>query len=63
MKFEVLAPDYDGTIARDGVLDSDVKAAIMEARAHWIAPGWPIVQDCLSSLRSLRFFLGRYHKK
>jgi hydroxymethylpyrimidine pyrophosphatase-like HAD family hydrolase len=32
MKFGVLAFDYDGTIARDGVLSSDVKAAITEAR-------------------------------
>ena len=36
MKFGVLALDYDGTIARDGVLDPDVKAAIMEARARGI---------------------------
>jgi len=36
MKFEVLALDYDGTIARDGVLDPDVKAAIGEARARGI---------------------------
>ncbi len=36
MKFGVLALDYDGTIARDGALDSDVKAAIMEARARGI---------------------------
>jgi hypothetical protein len=36
MKFGVLALDYDGTIARDGVLNSDVKAAIMEARARGI---------------------------
>ncbi|MGB9205882.1 MAG: hypothetical protein WCB94_18145, partial [Terriglobales bacterium] len=28
--------DYDGTIARDGVLDPDVKAAIVEARAREI---------------------------
>lgn len=27
MKFEMLAVDYDGTIARDGVLDPDVKAS------------------------------------
>ena len=33
MKFGVLALDYDGTIARDGALDSGVKAAIIEARA------------------------------
>ncbi|HXY10267.1 MAG TPA: HAD hydrolase family protein [Terriglobales bacterium] len=36
MKFGVLALDYDGTIARDGVLSPDVKAAIAEARAHGI---------------------------
>ncbi|HXJ87804.1 MAG TPA: HAD hydrolase family protein [Candidatus Binatia bacterium] len=36
MKFGVLALDYDGTIARDGALDPDVKAAIIEARAHGI---------------------------
>ena len=36
MKFGVLALDYDGTIARDGVLSADVKAAIMEARARGI---------------------------
>jgi hydroxymethylpyrimidine pyrophosphatase-like HAD family hydrolase len=29
MKFEVLAIDYDGTIARDGELDPDVRTAIM----------------------------------
>ncbi len=28
MKFGVWALDYDGTIARDGVLDLDVRAAI-----------------------------------
>jgi hypothetical protein len=31
MKFGVLALDYDGTIARDGAPDPDVKAVIMEA--------------------------------
>ncbi len=36
MKFSVLALDYDGTIARDGVLDPDVKSAIVEARARGI---------------------------
>jgi len=36
MKFGVLALDYDGTIAQDGVLDLDVKAAIKEARARGI---------------------------
>jgi len=37
MKFMVLALDYDGTIARDGVLDPDVRAAIAEVRASGIA--------------------------
>jgi hydroxymethylpyrimidine pyrophosphatase-like HAD family hydrolase len=37
MKFSVLALDYDGTIAVGGVLDSDVRIAIGEARAHGIA--------------------------
>jgi hydroxymethylpyrimidine pyrophosphatase-like HAD family hydrolase len=36
MKFGVLALDYDGTIARDGVLSPDVKGAIAEARARGI---------------------------
>ncbi len=36
MKFGVLALDYDGTIARDGVLDPEVKAAIVAARARGI---------------------------
>jgi hydroxymethylpyrimidine pyrophosphatase-like HAD family hydrolase len=36
MKFGVLALDYDGTIASNGVLDPDVRAAIMEARARGI---------------------------
>ena len=36
MKFGVLALDYDGTIARDGALDPDVRAAIMEVRAGGI---------------------------
>lgn len=37
MRFNVLALDYDGTIARDGALDWDVKAAIREVRARDIA--------------------------
>src|SRR5215472_3559072 len=36
MKFRVLALDYDGTIARDGVLSADVRSAIAEARAEGI---------------------------
>ena len=34
MKFRVLALDYDGTIAQDGRLDSDVRSAIVEARSR-----------------------------
>jgi hydroxymethylpyrimidine pyrophosphatase-like HAD family hydrolase len=36
MKFNVLALDYDGTIAKDGVLDSEVRSAIAEARKQGI---------------------------
>ena len=36
MKFRVLALDYDGTIARDGVLSPDVKSAIAEVRARGV---------------------------
>ena len=36
MKFSVLALDYDGTIARDGALDPDVRDAMGEARARGI---------------------------
>ncbi|HWF12276.1 MAG TPA: HAD hydrolase family protein [Candidatus Acidoferrales bacterium] len=36
MKFNVLALDYDGTIARDGVLDPGVRSAIAEARKQGI---------------------------
>jgi hydroxymethylpyrimidine pyrophosphatase-like HAD family hydrolase len=37
LRFSVLALDYDGTIARDGVLDGHVKDAIREARDRGIA--------------------------
>jgi hydroxymethylpyrimidine pyrophosphatase-like HAD family hydrolase len=33
LKFGVLALDYDGTIARDGIVDSDVRTSIAKARA------------------------------
>jgi hydroxymethylpyrimidine pyrophosphatase-like HAD family hydrolase len=36
MRFSVLALDYDGTIALDGVLDPDVRAAIAEVRGRGI---------------------------
>jgi hydroxymethylpyrimidine pyrophosphatase-like HAD family hydrolase len=37
MKIGVLALDYDGTIARDGVLDPEVRSAIADVRRHGIA--------------------------
>jgi hydroxymethylpyrimidine pyrophosphatase-like HAD family hydrolase len=37
MKFGVLALDYDGTIARDGVLDPEVRSAIADVRQRGIA--------------------------
>ncbi len=37
MKFGVLALDYDGTIARDGVLDPEVRSAIADVRKRGIA--------------------------
>ena len=37
MKFSVLALDFDGTIARDGSLDPDVRSAIAEVRSRGIA--------------------------
>jgi hydroxymethylpyrimidine pyrophosphatase-like HAD family hydrolase len=36
MRFTVLALDYDGTIARDGVLDPEVRRAIADARERGI---------------------------
>ena len=37
MKFGVLALDYDGTIARDGVLDPEVRSAIADVRKRGIS--------------------------
>jgi hydroxymethylpyrimidine pyrophosphatase-like HAD family hydrolase len=36
MQLSVLALDYDGTIAQDGVLDPEVRQAILEIRAHGV---------------------------
>jgi hypothetical protein len=36
MRFSVLALDYDGTIARDGILNCEVRTTITEARASGI---------------------------
>jgi len=47
----VLALDYDGTIARDGVLSADVKAAVGEARARGIV-AVIVTGRILSDLRS-----------
>lgn len=52
MKFGVLALDYDGTIARDGKLDSDVRAAIGEVRSRGIAVVL-VTGRVLSDLRSV----------
>jgi hypothetical protein len=58
MKFGVLALDYDGTIARDGVLSPDVKVAIAEARARGIVViivTGRILSDLRSSAGELNF--------
>ena len=58
MKFGVLALDYDGTIARDGVLCPEVRSAIAEARGRGIvvilATG-RILYDLQSSAGNLTF--------
>jgi len=36
MRFGVLALDYDGTIASNGVLDAEVRSAIAEVREQGI---------------------------
>lgn len=48
MKFGILALDYDGTIAREGVLSPEVKAAIVEVRARGIVV---IIVTILSDLK------------
>jgi hydroxymethylpyrimidine pyrophosphatase-like HAD family hydrolase len=52
VKFGVLALDYDGTIAQDGVLCPDVKVAIAEARARGIVVIL-VTGRILSDLRSV----------
>lgn len=54
MKFNVLALDYDGTIARDGWLDPDVRNAIAEVRARGIT----VVLVTGRILEQLRGFTG-----
>ncbi len=54
MKLRVFAVDYDGTIARDGVLDGDVRAAVAEARAR----GLVVVLATGRILDDLRGLLG-----
>ena len=59
MKFRVLALDYDGTIATDGVLSPDVKSAISEARARGVAVilvTGRILSDLRSVAGDLNFF-------
>lgn len=36
MKFRVMALDFDGTIARDGKLNPDVRSAIVDARSQGV---------------------------
>jgi hypothetical protein len=57
MKFGVLALDYDGTIARDGVLDPEVRTAIAEVRARGIA----VVIVTGRILSELEHFAGDLH--
>ncbi|HET9528741.1 MAG TPA: HAD hydrolase family protein [Blastocatellia bacterium] len=52
MRFGILALDYDGTIARDGVLDPGVRAAIEELRSTGIVVVL-VTGRILSHLRSL----------
>src|SRR6266540_536212 len=57
MQFSVLALDYDGTIAHEGVLDPEVRQAIGEARAH----GVTVVIVTGRTLDDLRKVLGDLH--
>jgi len=52
MKLRVLALDYDGTIAKDGVLSADVKSAIAAARARRVVV-IIVTGRILSELRSV----------
>jgi hydroxymethylpyrimidine pyrophosphatase-like HAD family hydrolase len=54
MRFNVLALDYDGTIARDGWLDPDARSAIAEVRAAGIT----VVLVTGRILEQLRAFAG-----
>lgn len=59
MRFSVLALDYDGTIAEDGILSDRVRAAIKEVRNHGITVvlvTGRIVQDLRQRLPDLRLF-------
>ena len=57
MKFSALALDYDGTIARDGSLDPDVRSAIAEVRSRGIAVVF-VTGRILEELRQLTGGLG-----
>jgi hypothetical protein len=54
VRFSVLALDYDGTIATDGVLDPEVRHAIADVRAH----GTTVVIVTGRILDDLRRFAG-----
>jgi hydroxymethylpyrimidine pyrophosphatase-like HAD family hydrolase len=59
VKFGVLALDYDGTIARDGILDPEVKTAIADVRARGIVVilvTGRILADLKKVAGSLQFF-------
>jgi hypothetical protein len=58
MKFSVLALDYDGTVAREGVLDPEVRAAITEVQAQGITVvivSGRILSDLEQAAGDLRF--------
>lgn len=59
MKFRVLALDFDGTIAQDGILDPAVKAAVIDARARGIVVvlvTGRILSDLKNLVEDLSFF-------
>ena len=61
MKFGVLALDYDGTAASDGLLHAEVRAAIEEVHARGMArPGRVELPTlCLEGRRSIQLSYGR----
>jgi hydroxymethylpyrimidine pyrophosphatase-like HAD family hydrolase len=57
MRFTVLALDYDGTVARDGVLDGEVRRAIAEVRAQGVTVAF-VTGRILDQLRAAAGDLG-----